>query len=139
MPTYKIFDSLQFWTRNNMVLNVPLLDHSDFFKKRQTIASSKDTWKTCTIPEKSKSPQIQDGRVTVEMQSDRSLRKKKLRQLQLTVCLWNKINLYLDSLGPREMRKCTWDILYQGPLQQSSGQSTLFFQVLDGYFINSVI
>lgn len=54
MPNPKTFDYLQFWNRNDVALNMPVLDHTDLKKKKKTktIASSRDTWKTCTIPEK---------------------------------------------------------------------------------------
>ena len=48
-------------------------------KKKKTTASSKDTWKTCTIPGKKKKsplPQIQERRIIGEMQLGSSLRKK---------------------------------------------------------------
>lgn len=46
--------------------------------KKKATASSKDTWKTCTIPGKKEKPssQIQERRIIGEMQLGNSLRKK---------------------------------------------------------------
>lgn len=35
MPNPKTFDYLQFWTRNNVALNVPVLDHTGLKKKKK--------------------------------------------------------------------------------------------------------
>lgn len=34
MPNPKTFDYLQFWSRNDVALNMPVLDHTDLKKKK---------------------------------------------------------------------------------------------------------
>lgn len=35
MPNPKTFDYLQFWNRNDVALNMPVLDHTDLKKKKK--------------------------------------------------------------------------------------------------------